>query len=256
MTDNNEQLNFAGLVDAIRQVHEHCASQAGKAINVSLTLRNWVIGYYILEYEQRGGDRADYGERLLESLSDRLQHVGMSRVEPRELRRYRQFYLVYSRIWESLTPELRRLSSDIGLPVPEIRDSATPEFVLAGTTLITSLSFTHLNELIAIDDPLKRAFYEVECIRGSWSVRELKRQIGSLYFERSGLSKDKEKLAARVKAGAETFEPRLAVRDPYVFESAPSPSAPYRALICGVPRLKISLVIGQITAPNKGRRSL
>jgi DUF1016 N-terminal domain len=98
----------------------------------------------------------------------------MSRVEPRELRRYRQFYLVYSRIWES----------------------PTPEFVLAGTTLITSVLFTHLNELIAIDDPLKRAFYEVECIRGSWSVRELKRQIGSLYFERSGLSKDKEKLAA------------------------------------------------------------
>ncbi|HWM68399.1 MAG TPA: PDDEXK nuclease domain-containing protein [Steroidobacteraceae bacterium] len=138
MTDKGEQLNFTGLVEAIRQVHEHCASQAGKAINVSLTLRNWVIGYYILEYEQRGADRADYGERLLESLSDRLQHVGMSRVEPRELRRYRQFYLAYSRIWESLTPELRRLSSDIGLPVPEIRDSATPEFVLAGSTLITS----------------------------------------------------------------------------------------------------------------------
>ena len=117
-------------------------------------------------------DRADYGERLLESLSDPLQHVGMSRAEPRELRRYRQFYLAYSRIWESLTPELLRLSSDIGLPVPEIRDSATPEFFLAGSTLITSLSFTHLNELIAIDDPLKRAFYEVECIRGSWSVRE------------------------------------------------------------------------------------
>jgi predicted nuclease of restriction endonuclease-like (RecB) superfamily len=166
MTDKGDQLNFAGLVAAIRRVHEHCASQAGKAINVSLTLRNWVIGYYILEYEQRGADRADYGERLLESLSDRLKRVGMSRVEPRELRRYRQFYLVYSRIWESLTPELRKLSSQIGLPVPEIRDSATPEFVL----------------------------------------------------ERSGLSKDKGKLAARVKAGAETFEPRLAVRDPYIFE--------------------------------------
>lgn len=73
----------------------------------------------------------------------------------------------------------------------------SPEFALAGATLITSLSFTHLKELIAIDDPLQRAFYEVECIRGNWSVRELKRQIGSLYFERSGLSKDKVKLAAR-----------------------------------------------------------
>ena len=87
---------------------------------------------------------------MLESLSDRLRHVGMSRVEPRELRRYRQFYVVYSRFWESLTPELRRLSSDIGLPVPEIRDSVSPEFALAGKTLITSLSFTHLKELIAI----------------------------------------------------------------------------------------------------------
>ena len=65
MTDNRKQLNFTGLIDAIRQVHEHCASQAGRAINVSLTLRNWVIGYYILEYEQRGADRADYGERLI-----------------------------------------------------------------------------------------------------------------------------------------------------------------------------------------------
>jgi predicted nuclease of restriction endonuclease-like (RecB) superfamily len=71
---------------------------------------------------------------------------------------------------------------------------------------------------MAIDDPLKRAFYEVECIQGSWSVRELKRQIGSLYFERSGLSNDKSKLAALVKTGAEVSDPRLAIRDPYVFE--------------------------------------
>jgi predicted nuclease of restriction endonuclease-like (RecB) superfamily len=75
-----------------------------------------------------------------------------------------------------------------------------------------------LAELIIIEDPLKRAFYEIECIRGHWSVRALKRQIATLYFERSGLSKDKEKLAAMVKAGAETAEPKLAIRDPYIFE--------------------------------------
>ena len=66
--------------------------------------------------------------------------------------------------------------------------------------LATSLSFSHFAELIPIDDPLKRAFYEVECIRGNWSVRELKRQIGSLYFERSGLSKDKGKLSPAATA--------------------------------------------------------
>ena len=87
-----------------------------------------------------------------------------------------------------------------------------------GRTLVSRLSFTHLAELVAIDDPLKRAFYEMECIRGNWSVRTLKRQIATLYFERSGLSTNKEKLAALTHAAAEQTEPKLAVRDPYVFE--------------------------------------
>ena len=88
----------------------------------------------------------------------------------------------------------------------------------SGKTLISRLSFTHLVELVALEDNTKRAFYEVECIRGNWSVRELKRQINSLYYERSGLSKDKKKLTALVREGAETAEPKLAIRDPYIFE--------------------------------------
>lgn len=218
MAHSRKTLDFGSLVATIRKVHEHCAAQAGKAVNISLTLRNWAIGCYIREYEQNGTDRAEYGENLLERLADQLRQEGMSRVEARELRRYRQFYLVYSRIRRSLTPELKKFLPGSALPVPEIRESATPELAVAGTILVTSLSFTHFNELMAIDDPLKRAFYEVECIRGNWSVRELKRQIGSLYFERSGLSKDKIKLAALVKASAEVSDPRLAIRDPYVFE--------------------------------------
>ena len=69
-----------------------------------------------------------------------------------------------------------------------------------------------------IDDDIKRLFYEVECIRGNWSVRELKRQIGSLYYERSGLSKDKKKLAELAQSEAEAAEPKLVIRDPYIFE--------------------------------------
>ncbi len=84
--------------------------------------------------------------------------------------------------------------------------------------LVSRLSFSHIAELLAIDQPLKRAFYEIECIRGNWSVRDLKRQIGSLYFERSGLSKEKEKLSKMVNEGIEAAEPKLAIRDPYVFE--------------------------------------
>lgn len=84
--------------------------------------------------------------------------------------------------------------------------------------LLNSLSYSHLEQLVAIDDSLKRTFYEVECVRGGWSVRELKRQIGSLYFERSALSKDKEALAKHVQTMAESNEPSLVLRDPVVFE--------------------------------------
>jgi predicted nuclease of restriction endonuclease-like (RecB) superfamily len=80
------------------------------------------------------------------------------------------------------------------------------------------LSFTHFVELIVIEDDTKRAFYEVECLRGNWSVRELKRQIASLYYERSGLSVDKKRLAELAAAGAEVASPALTIRDPYVFE--------------------------------------
>ncbi len=211
-------LDFDALVSAIRLVHIHCAAEAGKSVNISLTLRNWAIGFYIREYEQNGSDRAAYGESLLGRLAEDLKKQGMERVEPRELRRYRRFYLTYPRIRESLTPELAKLLPHKGKGLSEKRESLTPELVLAGEKLITRLSFTHLAELIAIDEPLKRAFYEVECIRGNWSVRELKRQIGSLYFERTGLSTDKDRLSATIHSGAETAEPHIEIRDPYVFE--------------------------------------
>jgi predicted nuclease of restriction endonuclease-like (RecB) superfamily len=89
---------------------------------------------------------------------------------------------------------------------------------IAPEQLIQRLSYSHLELIVDLDDDLKRAFYQIECMRGNWSVRELKRQINSLYFERSGLSRDKEKLATLTQEGAEAAEPKLAIRDPYIFE--------------------------------------
>jgi predicted nuclease of restriction endonuclease-like (RecB) superfamily len=210
--------NFAALVEVVRQVHEQSAAAASRAVNVSLTLRNWLIGRQICEYEQNGADRAEYGDRLLDRLAEALREKDVSRADARELRRYRRFYLVYPHIRESLTPELRRLLPAQNPVTRKMRESATPALGADGKTLTSRLSFTHLAELIEFDDPLKRAFYEVECIRGNWSVRALKRQIATLYFERSGLSTNKEKLAALAHAAAEQAEPKLAIRDPYVFE--------------------------------------
>jgi predicted nuclease of restriction endonuclease-like (RecB) superfamily len=210
--------SFDHLVAAIREIHDRCATKAAQAVNIALTLRNWAIGFHILEYEQNGSDRAAYGERLLERLADDLAQCGMSRVDPRELRRYRQFCLVYPGMRETLTPELVSMLPPASNAVPEKRETLSPELTVPPESLVSRLSFSHLAELITIEEPLKRAFYEMECIHGSWSVRELKRQIGSLYFERSGLSRDKAKLAETVRCGAETADPRLVVRDPYVFE--------------------------------------
>ncbi len=210
--------NFGSLVDAVRAVYEQSAATANRAVNISLTLRNWLIGRHIYEYEQQGTDRAEYGERLIDRLADALRKEGVRRADSRELRRYRRFYQVYPQIREAVTPELNSLLPLRENASQEIWEAVTPESSMSGNTLISRLSFTHLAELIEIDDPLKRAFYEIECIRGNWSVRALKRQIATLYYERTGLSADKEKVAALAHAAAEQAEPKLAIHDPYVFE--------------------------------------
>jgi hypothetical protein len=101
-------LSFERLVTAIGQAHAELAAQASRVVNASLTLRNWLIGFHIAEYEQQGTDRAQYGDKLIERLSARLNQAGVSRAEARELRRYRLFYLTYPQIRESLSPELAR----------------------------------------------------------------------------------------------------------------------------------------------------
>ena len=213
-----EKLNFSTLAINIRRIDRELAAQAARAVNLSLTLRNWLIGFYITEYEQNGTDRAKYGARLLEKLALSLEQDGMTGVAARSLRQYRQFFQIYPGIWQ--TPSAKSL--DHMLP-SGIRGSLSAKLEKAisevhSPNLIQKLSFSHFAELIKIDDPLKRAFYEVECIKGGWSVRELKRQIGSLYFERSGLSKDKKKLSRLANRAAEETELRLDIRDPYIFE--------------------------------------
>jgi predicted nuclease of restriction endonuclease-like (RecB) superfamily len=94
----------------------------------------------------------------------------------------------------------------------------TPQLGVGAVEVLSKLSFSHIAELLQCGDDTKRAFYELECIRGNWSVRELRRQIASLYYERSGLSKDKGKLAAMAQRSAERAAARLTIRDPYVFE--------------------------------------
>ena len=221
--------SFESLVASIQSTSEQLAARAAKAVNVSLTVRNWLIGYYIVEFEQHGSDRAEYGDNLISKLGTELKDRGLIGVSTRELRRYRTFYSAYPQIREALSPEFRKLlpNNDLGQdepkrgalsPISEAapnRDSPNP---VSGTDILSKLSFSHIVELLRTDTPKKRDFYAAQCIAGGWSVRELKRQIGSLLFERSELSTDKQKLSELTASTADTQPTTLAIRDPYIFE--------------------------------------
>ena len=209
------EINFNKLVEVIQQIHKELAQQASYAVNVSLTLRNWMIGGYIHKYELLGSDRAKYGDKLIEKLAQSLGHI--PRTQKRELNRYRLFYKVYPQIGESVTPQLKANLKLKELALLQTGETLSPQSKHPND-FVFKLSFSHLDLLVVIEDNTKRAFYEVECIRGNWSVRELKRQINSFYYERSGLSLDKEKLSELANRTAEQTEPTLTVRDPYIFE--------------------------------------
>ncbi|MBU3946661.1 MAG: hypothetical protein KJ826_00365 [Proteobacteria bacterium] len=141
-------LSFGELVGVIRQVHDKLAAQAGRAVNTSLTMRNWLIGFHVEEYERRGVDRAEYGDKLMDRLSESLTKHGVSRCDRREIYRYRQFYLTYPQIVEAVTPQLEPLVAEMVLAdirllpdaaVTQIVEAA-PQFRIDGKTLISSLS--------------------------------------------------------------------------------------------------------------------
>ena len=216
----SEVLNFDSLVTAIAQTHSALAEQASKAVNFSLTLRNWMIGYYIAEFELHGADRASYGDKLLAELSRALRDQSVSNTGRRQLYGYLAFYRSYPQIVRAPSARSAQVVSPF-LPEEKVR-TLSAQFPDAPTLdagkLINRISYSHFEQLVELPDPTQRRFYEIECIRGNWSVRELRRQIASLYYERSGLSKDKAALSTLAHQAAETAQPAHIIRDPYVFE--------------------------------------
>lgn len=97
-----------------------------------------------------------------------------------------------------------------------ISATLSPKFTTPAQVLISRLSFSHIREIMLQDDPLARFFYETECIKGTWSVRELRRQIATNLYFRSGVSKDPKKLLASIQPEANTAA--LTIRQPFAFE--------------------------------------
>ena len=217
-------MNIQKLANIIVEIHDKMQHQAISAVNVYLTIRNWLIGYYILEFEQNGKDRAQYGQRLLPQLSEELKSKGLINISAPELRRFRIFYNVYpnlcSNFLNSLDTSSNRgmLSHDLSFFQIRGTTSHESEKIVPQDKLLKSLSFSHFVELIKIEDQLKRTFYEIQAIEGTWSVSELKRQIASLYFERSSLSLNKEQLNALANRDAQQIKPKDLLKVSFVFE--------------------------------------
>ena len=226
--NKEHQVDFPGLVSHIQNIHEELKSSALRSVNTLLTLRNWLIGYHISNYELQGADRALYGARIIEMISAELRRLKVPRSTKRELHRFCQFYRTYPQIGCSLNAQSVLASWNICQVEdafieartdlsPKVR-SVNAQLAKLSEKLFKNLSYAHFEILVTIEDELKRRFYELECLKANWSVRELKRQVYSLYYERSTLSKDKEKLAQLANEHSESFDPVLTIRDPYIFE--------------------------------------
>lgn len=207
---------FNDLVLNIVSTDEYLSCFASKAVNKSLTFGNWLIGFYIDVFELNGEDRANYGDNLFLDLSNELKEKGISNSGKRQLYQYVKFYKTYPGIVRTLSAQFKNLLENNDLEKMLTLSAQSSDTY--NLNVFEMLSYSHFDELCNIDDDMKRMFYEIEAVTGNWSVRELKRQIGSLYYERSGLSKDKHKLSEHVKSSAETNSSKFTVRDPFVFE--------------------------------------
>jgi hypothetical protein len=202
-------MNYRNLLKAVAAANTRMVGRAAAVVNQALVLRNWLIGAYLVEYEQGGADRAKYGARLLERLAADLARRGIKGVDARTLRDCRMLFHVYPQIRGPLDPELQRLGQSVrpalahtSLAPPiqtteaqgstkRIRGPLDPELTRSAHAAlpipldgerVLQFSWSKLLQLIRIDDPYKRAFYENECLNGNWSKRQLARQIESLLY--------------------------------------------------------------------------
>lgn len=213
-------MDFLGLVEQINFSQQVLRKKALESVNQLLVMRNWLIGYFIVNFEQMGADRAAYGDKLISRLAQELGQRKVKGMSETNLRLFRSLYQTYPPIGQPVADLLEKSSIVIQQPlaVELIVDNTSADIVVSGKKLITHFSFRHFTELVKITDPLKRAFYEKEAISGNWSSREPKRQINSLLLERLGISKDKEKLLKTIQGQAEQNLFEHTIKDPYIFE--------------------------------------
>lgn len=210
--DNVDAL-FERVASLIEQARRHVAT----SVNIAEVYTKYTIGRYIVEDEQQGQHRAQYGKQVLIGLSDRLtKHFGDGwSVET--LKKCRFFYSVYSssQIGSTVWTQLNIVDS-----VDEIGNETQNAVLGNGQQCLPNftLSWSHYLVLMRIDNPDARNFYEIECVQQQWSVRQLSRQVGSSLYERLALSRNKDEVMRLAKEGQTIEKPSDIIKNPISLE--------------------------------------
>lgn len=219
--------DYGGFVSGLEEVVEQSRHRAARVVNGVLTATYWEVGRRIVEFEQGGEVRAGYGEGLLKRLSADLTAKFGRGFSRRNIEQMRNFYLG----WRVCSTDSSTFEARAIFPEPEEKaQTPSAEFQtavvhakppdLSALFGAFPLSWSHYTRLMSVEKPHARAFYESEAIRGGWSVRQLTRQVGTQFFERTSASKRQ----AAMIAGGQHHKPEDAVsardevRDPYLLE--------------------------------------
>ncbi|EKN3637318.1 PDDEXK nuclease domain-containing protein [Yersinia enterocolitica] len=207
---------YAGIHGGIVELLDAARQAAARSVNALMTASYWEIGRRIVEAEQKGRRRAGYGEQLMERLSADLTARFGRGFGVNNLESMRRFFLAYSQ------PEISQtLSGKLGNESPAEKSQAVSrKFDLSELAQVFTLPWSAYVRLLSVKDDHARQFYEAEALRGGWSVRQLDRQIGSQFYERTALSKDKAAMLVKgsVAKPEDAVTPNDAIKDPYVLE--------------------------------------
>ncbi|WP_182871413.1 PDDEXK nuclease domain-containing protein [Rhodopirellula sp. JC639] len=223
--------NFERLLQLFDNTNDEFQRRSARVINQNLVIRNWLFGWYIVEFEQNGTDRAEYGSETLERLSSELKSRLGRGFSARNLTSFRAFYQAFSDIPQTPSAELPgsetlvEISQTLSAKLPAegggASDSAEKPLIAAVIDALADrfpLSWSHYVTLLSIDDRNERRFYEIEASQNNWGVRELKRQLGSSLYQRLALSRDKDEIRRLAAEGQVVAKAADLIKNPFVLE--------------------------------------
>jgi predicted nuclease of restriction endonuclease-like (RecB) superfamily len=215
---------YGGLIGGIAELLETARRTAARTVNALMTATYWEIGRRIVEFEQGGEKRAEYGEALLQRLAQDLNAKFGRGFSYPNVNKFRQFYLAFPSANILSTPSIESTESILSTPSIELRrqKSQTPSGQLAVRNLSARfpLPWSHYVRLLSVKSALAREFYHGEALRGGWSVRQLDRQIASQFYERTAASRNKNAMLRKgtVASVEDSISADEEVRDPLVLE--------------------------------------